>query len=462
MYEDKLIQNKIVNTEESNIFANFLSSNSKELVSKVSHLDDLIGRDHWLSVGNYKESILRNLLSSTLPKKYEVSTGFIIASDREGKILKSKQIDIIVWDSTNYAPIFRDGEFAIVPPEACSAIIEVKSKLNSKELYDSLLNIDSLTSFPIRNHIGKYIFAYDIGKECKFPDSLWQMISNNYNRGEYISLKERMDWSNTDTYNGSIGNHLFSVDAIFVLSSGVIIRELIPLRNEKYPISFQFEAYSTKSDNHEHTYAFFENHLQAHLATNGKSGLQYAHQPDLYSVKRNINVSRTSPKWLMIFPPIEPESMPEYSIDKNTVFVPNKIGEDNVWTKEFSNFERAFLLLQDSLKKEQLSVLERAGLIQFFEKTFKLSWILLKDYGETEKLIVNAPKAVSKKSIEQAFQAELISNEHDWIDALQDRKLTARPYNEKIAIAVEAKIRSKYCQLFTEVYAFFKNKIATL
>ena len=319
------------------------------------------------------------------------------------------------------------------------------------------------TSFPIRNHIGKYIFAYDIGKECKFPDSLWQMISNNYNRGEYISLEERMGWSNTDTYNGNIGNPLFSVDAIFVLSSGAIIRDkLIRLRNEKHPIYFFFEAYSTKSDNHEHTYAFFENHLQAHLSTNGKPGLQYAHQPGLYSVKRNINVPRTSPKWLMIFPPIEPESMPEYSIDRNTVFVPNKIGEDNVWIQEFPNFENAFLLLQDSLKIEQLSVLERAGLIQFFEKTFKLSWILLKDYGETEKLIVNAPKVVSKKFIEQAFQSGLISNEHDWIDALQDSKLKARPYNEKIAIAVEAKIRSKYCRLFTEVYAFFKNKIPTL
>lgn len=324
-----------MNTEESNIFENFLSSNSKELISKVSRLDELIGRDHWLSVGNYKESILRNLLSSTLPKKYEVSTGFIIASNREGEILKSKQIDIIIWDSTNYAPIFRDGEFVIVPPEACSAIIEVKSKLDSKELHDSLLNIDSLmdfctTAFPSRNHIGKYIFAYDIGKECKFPDSLWQMISNNYNKGECISLEERMYCSNLNINNQSMGNPLFSVDAIFVLSSGVIIRELIPLKNEKYPISFQFEAYSTKSDNHEHTYAFFENHVQAHLATNGKSGLQYAHQPGLYSVKRNINVPRTSPKWLMIFPPIEPESMAEYSIDKDTVFIPNKIRENNM------------------------------------------------------------------------------------------------------------------------------------
>ena len=48
--------------------------------------------------------------------------------------------------------------------------------------------------------------------------------------------------------------------------------------------------------------------------------------------------------------------------------------EDDIrWIQRFSNFERAFLLLQHSLKTEQLSILERAGLIQFFEMTFKLS-----------------------------------------------------------------------------------------
>ena len=48
--------------------------------------------------------------------------------------------------------------------------------------------------------------------------------------------------------------------------------------------------------------------------------------------------------------------------------------EDIRWIQRFSNFERAFLLLQDSLKTEQLSILERVGLIQFFEMTFELSW----------------------------------------------------------------------------------------
>ena len=134
------------------------------------------------------------------------------------------------------------------------------------------------------------------------------------------------------------------------------------------------------------------------------------------------------------------------------------IEEDIRWIQRFSNFERAFLLLQDSLKTEPLSILERAGLIQFFEMTFELSWKLLKDYEETEGFIVKTPR----EAIKQAFQSGLISNGHDWIDALQDRNLTAHTYNEETAIAVEAKIRDKYFQLLAEVYAYFQNKITTL
>ena len=133
------------------------------------------------------------------------------------------------------------------------------------------------------------------------------------------------------------------------------------------------------------------------------------------------------------------------------------IEEDIRWIQRFSNFERAFLLLQYSLKTEQLSILERAGLIQFFEMTFELAWKLLKDYEETEGFIVKTPR----EAIKQAFQSGLISNGHDWIDALQDRNLTAHTYNEETAIAVETKIRTKYFQLLAEVYVYFKNKIAT-
>ncbi|MCY7332670.1 MAG: nucleotidyltransferase substrate binding protein [Pseudanabaena sp. CAN_BIN31] len=132
--------------------------------------------------------------------------------------------------------------------------------------------------------------------------------------------------------------------------------------------------------------------------------------------------------------------------------------DDTRWIQRFSNFERAFLLLQSALKIEHPSIIERAGLIQFFEMSFELSWKLLKDYEEAEGFIIKTPR----EAIKQAFQSGLISNGHEWIDALQDRNLTAHTYNENTAIAVEAKIRDKYFQLLLEIYEYFQNKIKIL
>lgn len=313
-----------MDADESNVFEKYLSSYNAELLSKVSRLDELVGRDHWLSVGNYKESILRSLITNILPRKYEVSTGFILASDRNGKILKSRQMDIIIWDSVNYAPIFRDGDFVIVPPEACSAVVEVKGKLTHKELRSSLLNIDSLmnfclTAYPVYKKIRKYIIAYDIGKNFKFPDSLWQVIANSYNRGDFISLEERMELSNKSLSSNDCWSSLFSVDAIFVLPFGAIKRDV---RWFEKTVRFLFQAYVSASEMHNHTYAYFESDLQAHLNTDGKPGLQYAYQPGLFSVKKNMNIKYTSPKSLMIFPPLEHEKMYHEDIDRNRVFVP--------------------------------------------------------------------------------------------------------------------------------------------
>jgi hypothetical protein len=311
-----------LNSDQINVFKKFLSSYNAELLSKVSRLDELIGRDHWLSVGNYKESILRSLISNILPRKYEVSTGFILASDGEGKLLKSRQIDIIIWDSVNYAPIFRDGDFVIIPPESCSAVVEVKGKLTAKELRNSLLNVDSLmefclTAYPVYNHICKYIFAFDISEKFKFPNGLWQVIANSYSRGDFISLDERMTLSSKGTSSSNCWNPLFSVDAIFVLPLGAIKRDVRFLKNE---VRFMFQAYNTASETHNHTYAYFESDLQAHLATNGKPGLLYAQQPGLFSVKRHMGITPTSPKSLMIFPAIERETILHEDVDK--VFVP--------------------------------------------------------------------------------------------------------------------------------------------
>ena len=114
--------------------------------------------------------------------------------------------------------------------------------------------------------------------------------------------------------------------------------------------------------------------------------------------------------------------------------------QDIRWKQRFVHFQKAFSLLEQTLKIEQPSDAERAGLIQFFEISFELAWKVLKDYLEEEGFTVVSPR----DAIKQAFQAGLLDEGHIWIEALKDRNLTVHTYEEKIAVAVEQQIRSAY------------------
>jgi len=129
--------------------------------------------------------------------------------------------------------------------------------------------------------------------------------------------------------------------------------------------------------------------------------------------------------------------------------------QDIRWRQRFAQFEKAYLLLQDAVGVGKPSILERAGLIQFFEMAFELGWKLLKDYEEAEGFTVKSPR----DAIKQAFEANLIGAGHDWIDALDDRNLTTHTYNEETAIDVEQKIRMKYFPLLQQLHRCFSAKM---
>ena len=98
------------------------------------------------------------------------------------------------------------------------------------------------------------------------------------------------------------------------------------------------------------------------------------------------------------------------------------------WKQRFENFNKSFILLDKYSKKEELSELEQAGIIQFFEMTFELAWKVLKDYLEAEGYIVKSPR----ETIKQAFQIQLINDGHIWMEALAVRNLTTYTYDEKL------------------------------
>ena len=129
--------------------------------------------------------------------------------------------------------------------------------------------------------------------------------------------------------------------------------------------------------------------------------------------------------------------------------------DDVRYLQRFENFEKSYLLLKQAVEINNPSIFEKAGVIQFFETTFELSWKLMKDYMEFLGYEINSPR----NAIKQAFSANLLSNGELWLGALVDRNLTVNTYDEAVADRVYTKIKSEYFPLVDELYHKFKDEI---
>ncbi len=118
--------------------AAYLESLTDELRSLKNRIRNFIGDAHWQTDGEWKETILRSVLRRYLPKTVEVGKGFIIT--KQGQ---STQIDILIYDATKPV-LFRDGDFALITPDATLGVIEVKTRVNRSELSEVLRKIDKI------------------------------------------------------------------------------------------------------------------------------------------------------------------------------------------------------------------------------------------------------------------------------------------------------------------------------
>jgi nucleotidyltransferase substrate binding protein (TIGR01987 family) len=126
------------------------------------------------------------------------------------------------------------------------------------------------------------------------------------------------------------------------------------------------------------------------------------------------------------------------------------------WKQRFDNFSKAMRLLENALQIENPDITQKAGIIQFFEMSFELSWNMVKDYLEEQGFVdVKSPRSALKK----AFEIEIIADGHSWMDLLVDRNLTSHTYDEEKATAVEDLIHRKYYPLLKELHTTFKKKI---
>ena len=115
------------------------------------------------------------------------------------------------------------------------------------------------------------------------------------------------------------------------------------------------------------------------------------------------------------------------------------------WIQRFDNFKKVLNQLRKFIDKNELSDLEKQGIIKAFEYTFELAWNTLKDFlnYQGEKDIYG-----SRDTILRSFQLELIQDGESWMNMLQSRNKTSHTYNEDTAEEVVDSIKNIYFLLF--------------
>lgn len=129
------------------------------------------------------------------------------------------------------------------------------------------------------------------------------------------------------------------------------------------------------------------------------------------------------------------------------------MNEDIRWKQRFSNYKKAAMQLEEFIEKDELNKFEIQGLIQCFEYTFELAWKTMKDYLENEGFEVKSPR----QTIQTAFQTQLVTDGHTWIDALEKRNLMAHTYDEGVAKEAEQLIKQKYYGIIKKLLNKLEN-----
>ncbi len=121
--------------------------------------------------------------------------------------------------------------------------------------------------------------------------------------------------------------------------------------------------------------------------------------------------------------------------------------KDIRWEQRFSNFKKALAKLGEAAEHgsaDELSELEKEGLIQRFEFTYELAWKTLQDLmREKGYLDIAGPNPV----IEQAFQDGYLKEGETWKKMKKSRELSSHTYNSETAKEIAKNIIESYYSL---------------
>jgi hypothetical protein len=105
----------------------YFESLGQELGSVKQRVRHLIADANWQADGEWKESVLRQVLRRHLPASAVVGRGFVVTG-----VSATSQLDVLIHDGSKPV-VFKDGDLAFVTPDAVLGIIEVKSRVNPSQ-----------------------------------------------------------------------------------------------------------------------------------------------------------------------------------------------------------------------------------------------------------------------------------------------------------------------------------------
>lgn len=243
------------NRERDRIFA---SSFALELQTLSERIRSLIS--HTGSVGTYRESLLQTLLRKNLPERYHVATGFMHGC--------SRQLDILIYDRIDYAPLFREGDLVVVPMESVRAVIEVKTDLTRAAIRESLSLLDEVAYFDDLNPpFFKGVFAFE---SSITPQQIYSSVEAFYaaDHPDHLdAMEDPEDWPTP------ISEPFRHVSSVCVL--GHAYAQVSFLRDETKRQYIPTLQHASSVSGLKAQAAYFLQHLLAYLRSDGLKAVEY-------------------------------------------------------------------------------------------------------------------------------------------------------------------------------------------
>ncbi len=124
----------------------FYSSQAELMLAQYENINQLLGKTNdWTHPGSHCEILLRDFLRRNLLQWMSVDKGYIYGRVPDGdRTTHCPEIDILIHNVKDYAPVFRLGDFVIVEPKSVLGIIQVKRSFNSRRVNKACNGYDPL------------------------------------------------------------------------------------------------------------------------------------------------------------------------------------------------------------------------------------------------------------------------------------------------------------------------------